>query len=108
MKFFTNDVNLTLQLPFMISLRNIRWRWKLNLVFFLELGDDLFEWLLKNDGQVEIMDPFFLKKELNDYKTTERKSAKRLLRFFQTAEKKCKGIKAKARVATLSYLTNDY
>ena len=76
LKFFTNDVNLTPPItfydqPYVTYAGDGSLIWSAS----LELGDDLFEWLLKNDGQVEIMDPS-LKKSLTIIKTTERKSAK--------------------------------
>ena len=69
LKFYTNDVNLTPPInfydqPYVTYSSDGSLIWSAS----LELGNDLFEWLLKNDDQVEIIDPIFSKKELDDYK----------------------------------------
>jgi len=78
LKFYTNDVNLTPPItyydePYVTYSSDGSLIWSAS----LELGNDLFEWLLKNDEQIEIIDPFFLKKELDDYKKHRVKAYKK-------------------------------
>ena len=78
LKFHTNDVNLTPPInfydqPYVTYSSDGSLIWSAS----LELGNDLFEWLLKNDNQVEIIDPFFLRKELDDYKSHKLKDSKK-------------------------------